>query len=71
MASVSRPGPARRWLTTAAEMKKILAEPDTAKKIAEQGGTVKLGPPEEFKKWFIDSIATWGKVVKDAGIKGE
>ena len=54
-----------------AEIKKILAEPDVAQKIAEQGGTVKLGPPEEFKKWLSDSIASWGKVVKDAGIKGE
>jgi tripartite-type tricarboxylate transporter receptor subunit TctC len=54
-----------------AELKKILAEPDVAQKIAEQGGTVKLGPPDEFKKWLTSSIASWGKVVKDAGIKGE
>jgi tripartite-type tricarboxylate transporter receptor subunit TctC len=54
-----------------AELKKILAEPDIAQKIAEQGGNVKLGPPDEFKTWLANAITTWGKVVKDAGIKGE
>lgn len=54
-----------------AELRKALAEPDVAEKIAQQGGTVKIGPPEEFKKWLSDSIASWGKVVKEAGIKGE
>lgn len=54
-----------------AELKKILAEPDIAQKIAEQGGTVKLGSPAEFKAWLDSSIKTWGKVVTDAGIRGE
>jgi tripartite-type tricarboxylate transporter receptor subunit TctC len=54
-----------------AEIKKILAEPDIAQKVAEQGGTVKIGTPDEFKSWLTSAIVSWGKVVKDAGIKGE
>jgi tripartite-type tricarboxylate transporter receptor subunit TctC len=54
-----------------AEFRKILAEPDIAQKIAEQGGTVNAGPAADMQRWLAGSIASWGKVVKDNGIKGE
>jgi tripartite-type tricarboxylate transporter receptor subunit TctC len=54
-----------------AEVRKILAEPDMIQKIAEQGGTVKIGTPDEFKTWLADSIKSWGKIVTDSGIRGE
>jgi tripartite-type tricarboxylate transporter receptor subunit TctC len=53
------------------EVRKILAEPDIAQKIAEQGGTVKIGSPDDFKTWLADSIKTWGAVVRENGIRGE
>lgn len=53
------------------EVRKILAEPDIAQKIAEQGGTVKIGSPDEFKAWLVDSIKTWGAVVRENGIRGQ
>lgn len=54
-----------------AEIRKILAEPDIAQKIAEQGGTAKPGSAEEMKTWLTDSIKSWGAVVRENGIKGE
>jgi len=53
------------------EVRKILAEPDIAQKIAEQGGTVKFGSPDEFKTWLADSIKSWGAVVRENDIRGE
>lgn len=52
-----------------AELKKILAMPDVQAKIAEQGGVVKAGSPDEFKSWLSASIKTWGGIIKEAGIK--
>ena len=54
-----------------AELKKILAEPEIAQKIGEQGGTVKIGSPDEFKAWLAAAIKSWGAVVRENGIKGE
>jgi tripartite-type tricarboxylate transporter receptor subunit TctC len=54
-----------------AEFRKILAMPDIAQKIAEQGGTVNIGSPAEFKTWLVDSTGSWGEVVRENGIKGE
>jgi tripartite-type tricarboxylate transporter receptor subunit TctC len=54
-----------------AELKKILAEPEIAQKIAEQGGTVKIGSPDDFKAWLAAAIKSWGEVVRENGIKGE
>jgi tripartite-type tricarboxylate transporter receptor subunit TctC len=51
------------------ELKKILAQPDVQAKIAEQGGVVKAGSPEDFAKWLDTSIKTWGGVIKENGLK--
>ncbi|WP_341912329.1 tripartite tricarboxylate transporter substrate-binding protein [Ferrovibrio terrae] len=52
-----------------AELKKILTMPDVQAKIAEQGGVVKVGSPDDFKTWLANSVKTWGGVIKEAGIK--
>lgn len=57
--------------TLNAEVRKILADPEIARKIAEQGGEVRTDTPEAFKAWLTASIATWGTAIRDAGIKGE
>ncbi|MFD2183802.1 Bug family tripartite tricarboxylate transporter substrate binding protein [Rhodoplanes azumiensis] len=53
------------------ELKKILASPDIAQKIADLGGTVKADGPAAFRTWFADNVKTLGAVVRENGIKGE
>lgn len=52
------------------ELRKILALPEIKEKIAEQGGVVRAGSPEDFKTWLASNIEIWGSIVRDAGIKG-
>lgn len=52
-----------------AELNRILAMPDIKAKIAEQGGSVRPGSPEEVKNWLVTNIKSWGEIVRDAGIK--
>jgi tripartite-type tricarboxylate transporter receptor subunit TctC len=54
-----------------AELRKILAMPEIAKKISDLGGEVRAGSPEEFGAWMKTNIASWGAVVREAGIKLE
>ncbi len=54
-----------------AEVRKILAEPEIAQKIGEQGGEVKAGTPAEFKAWLTKNIASFGAEIKAAGLKVE
>jgi tripartite-type tricarboxylate transporter receptor subunit TctC len=54
-----------------AELRKIVAMPDIAQKIADLGGTVKTDGPESFKTWLADNVKTLGEVVRENGIKGE
>lgn len=54
-----------------AELRKILADPDIQKKIAEQGGVVRVGSPDDFKTWLADNVKSWGAVIQEAGIKAE
>jgi tripartite-type tricarboxylate transporter receptor subunit TctC len=54
-----------------AEIRKILAMPEIAKKISDLGGEVRAGSPEEFGAWMKANIASWGAVVREAGIKLE
>lgn len=53
------------------ELKKILASPDIAQKIADLGGTVKADGPVAFRTWLADNVKTLGEVVRENGIKGE
>ena len=43
--------------------------PDVQAKIAEQGGVVKAGSPEDFRTWLSNSVKTWGGVIKENGLK--
>jgi tripartite-type tricarboxylate transporter receptor subunit TctC len=51
------------------ELQKILAMPEIQEKIAEQGGKVRPGTPDEFKTWMSDSIKSYGEIIREAGIK--
>jgi tripartite-type tricarboxylate transporter receptor subunit TctC len=52
-----------------AEFHKILALPDISAKIAEIGGEVKAGTPEQMTAWLAKSMEDWGKVIREADIK--
>jgi tripartite-type tricarboxylate transporter receptor subunit TctC len=52
-----------------AEMKKILAMPDIAKKITELGGDIRTDTPEQFTAWVAAAITQWGEVVKTENIQ--
>jgi len=54
-----------------AEIGKILETPEIKAKIAEQGGVVRPGSPDDFKAWLKEATARWGAAIKEAGIKGE
>jgi len=54
-----------------AEIKKVLTTPEIKKKIEDMGGEVIANSPDEFAVWMKNSIATWGAVVREAGIKLE
>ncbi|HEY9344907.1 MAG TPA: tripartite tricarboxylate transporter substrate binding protein [Inquilinus sp.] len=49
----------------------ILKQPEVAKRIAQQGGRVVAGPPADLGSWLATNTEAWGKVIADAGIKGE
>ena len=52
-----------------AELNKILAMPDIAKRIESLGGEVKAGPSADLAKWIETNTASYATVIKDAGIK--
>jgi len=51
------------------ELNKILAMPEIKAKIAEQGGSVRPGSPDEVKTWLTTNIKSWGDIVRAADIK--
>jgi tripartite-type tricarboxylate transporter receptor subunit TctC len=48
-----------------------LADPKTATRIADLGGTVLVGSPAEFGKLLADETEKWAKVIRTANIKPE
>ena len=53
------------------ELRKILATAEFQQKVAEQGGDVQSGKPEELKVWLQDSIKSYGEIIRAANIKVE
>lgn len=54
-----------------AEFKAVLENPDTAKRMINEGAEPMTKSPEELGRYVIDEMDKWAKVAKLAGIKGE
>ncbi len=54
-----------------AEFKVVLENPETAKRMINEGAEPMTKSPEELGKHVIDEMDKWAKVAKIAGIKGE
>jgi len=53
------------------EVNLALADPKIKAKLAELGGTLTPGTPEDFGKTIVDETEKWTKVVNAAGVKVE
>jgi len=54
-----------------AEVVKILASPDLKAKLGPQGIELVTNSPADFAKFIREDNAKWGKIIKEAGIKGD
>ncbi|MCJ8141918.1 tripartite tricarboxylate transporter substrate binding protein [Ancylobacter sp. A5.8] len=52
-----------------AELAKILAMPEIKDRVAEQGGSVRPGSPDDAKAWLANAIKNWGEVARAADVK--
>jgi tripartite-type tricarboxylate transporter receptor subunit TctC len=66
VAAGGTPAPVLARLSEA--FRKVMAEPTIAQRITGLGAVNRAEGPESFNAWMTDAIATWGRVVKDAGI---
>lgn len=53
------------------EMSASLSAPETQKWFASEGAEIVTRTPEEFGKFIVAENIKWGRVIKDAGIRGE
>jgi tripartite-type tricarboxylate transporter receptor subunit TctC len=54
-----------------ADAVKVLNQPDTQQRLAEQGIEVVATSPEQFAEFVKAEVAKWAKVVKEAGISAD
>lgn len=54
-----------------AAVNEILKRPEVVERIKAQGGRVVGGPADELKSWLATNTERWGKIIADAGIKGQ
>jgi len=54
-----------------AEIAKILNSPEVKARLVPQGMDISTGSPQDLAKIVRDDHAYWGKVLRDAGVKGE
>jgi tripartite-type tricarboxylate transporter receptor subunit TctC len=50
---------------------KILGAPELKARLAAQGIELVTNSPAEFARFIREDNAKWGKIIKDAGIKGD
>jgi tripartite-type tricarboxylate transporter receptor subunit TctC len=67
LTTAGTPEPVQQRLS--AELNKILAMPEIAKRIESLGGEVKAGPSTDLAKWIETNTASYAAVIKEAGIK--
>jgi tripartite-type tricarboxylate transporter receptor subunit TctC len=53
------------------ETTKIVNAPDLKSKLAAQGIMIETNAPADFARAIREDNARWGKVIREAGIKGE
>jgi tripartite-type tricarboxylate transporter receptor subunit TctC len=54
-----------------AELNKVITSPDMKEKMAANGVEPLGGTPEQFRDYILSESVRFGKVIKEAGIKGE
>ena len=54
-----------------AEIGRIIALPDVRERFSQGGIDIVGGAPEMFERHIREQVGTWGKVVRDAGIKAD
>ncbi len=54
-----------------AEVARVLGSPEVKAKLAPQGIELVTNSPADFAKFIRDEHAKWGKVIKEANIRGE
>jgi tripartite-type tricarboxylate transporter receptor subunit TctC len=53
------------------DLRKVTAEPAVAKQIQDQGASVVLSPPDEFRRFLDSELAKWAQVAQRGGIQPE
>jgi tripartite-type tricarboxylate transporter receptor subunit TctC len=51
------------------EINAVLAYPKMRTRLANLGANAIIGSPADFKKYILDEIAKWARVVKFAGVR--
>ena len=54
-----------------AEVKRILGSPEVKARLGPQGIELVTNSPADFARFIREDNAKWGKLIKEAGIKGE
>ncbi len=67
LTTAGTPAPMQQRLN--AELNKILALPDIAKRILDIGGEIKAGPAADLATWIETNTASYAAIIKEAGIK--
>jgi tripartite-type tricarboxylate transporter receptor subunit TctC len=60
--------PAPVIATLSETFRKVMADPEIARRIADLGALPKAEGPDAFRAWLADAIERWGAVVKESGI---
>jgi tripartite-type tricarboxylate transporter receptor subunit TctC len=53
------------------ELNAILRDPEMSKRLTAEAAEPTTTTPEAFGKLVVDDIGKWGRVAKQAGIRGE